>query len=93
MGRLSEHFYGGDSYQSRRGTSRAWTVNWRLLPRSCQTISGIALEELATRCSASQAGVSARLRDLRKAKFGSQTIEKRYVANGLWVYRLSARQA
>lgn len=38
---------------------------------------------------ASNAGVSARLRDLRKRRFGAYTIERQYIANGLWQYRLA----
>lgn len=36
----------------------------------------------------SEASVSARLRDLRKPKFGSHTVERRHVEGGLWQYRL-----
>lgn len=32
--------------------------------------------------------ISARLRDLRKAKFGGHKVKRRYVARGLWEYRL-----
>lgn len=35
-----------------------------------------------------EASVSARLRDLRKTKFGAYNVERRYVANGLWEYRV-----
>jgi hypothetical protein len=35
-----------------------------------------------------EASVSARLRDFRKAKYGSNTVERRYVGDGLWAYRL-----
>lgn len=35
-----------------------------------------------------EASVSARLRDLRKDKFGGYTIERRYAGGGLWEYRL-----
>lgn len=35
-----------------------------------------------------EASVSARLRDLRKEKFGAYNVERRYVANGLWEYRV-----
>lgn len=35
-----------------------------------------------------QASVSARMRDLRKERYGSHTIERRYVARGLWEYKL-----
>lgn len=35
-----------------------------------------------------EASVSARLRDLRKPQHGSRTVERRYLARGLWEYRL-----
>ena len=38
---------------------------------------------------APEASVSARLRDLRKAKNGSHTVERRYAGDGLWEYRLA----
>lgn len=38
---------------------------------------------------ASQAAVSARVRDLRKDKFGGYTVDRRYVANGVWEYRMA----
>ena len=37
---------------------------------------------------ASEASISARLRDLRKRKFGGFTVERRYAGDGLWEYRL-----
>lgn len=36
-----------------------------------------------------EASISARLRDLRKPKFGGHTIERRYVVRGLFEYRLA----
>jgi hypothetical protein len=38
--------------------------------------------------NSSEASVSARLRDLRKEKFGSHNIERRYDEDGLWEYRM-----
>ncbi len=38
-----------------------------------------------------EASVSARLRDLRKPKFGGHKVEREYVARGKWKYRLIAR--
>jgi len=35
-----------------------------------------------------EASISARLRDLRKPRFGAHLIEGRYVRRGLWEYRL-----
>ena len=42
-------------------------------------------------CDAAQcdwASASARVRDLRKSKFGGHTVERRYVKDGLFEYRL-----
>lgn len=45
------------------------------------------LRELAKATGGSEAAVSARLRDLRKPRFGGHTVERQYVGNGLWMYR------
>ncbi len=42
------------------------------------------LHELAAEADAPEASVSARLRDLRKPKFGGYTIVREYVSAGLW---------
>lgn len=47
------------------------------------------LHELASATRGSEAGVSARLRDLRKARFGGHTVERKYVGSGLWAYRMT----
>ena len=46
------------------------------------------LARLSDVAQGSEASVSARLRDLRKPKFGAYNIERRYVANGVWEYHL-----
>jgi len=51
------------------------------------------LAELSRAAEAPEASVSARLRDLRKARFGAWTIARRRrgePARGLWEYRLEA---
>lgn len=40
-----------------------------------------------------EASVSARLRDLRKPKFGGHKVERRYVVKGMWQYRVSGKSA
>lgn len=45
------------------------------------------LSHLARVADASEASVSARLRDLRKERFGAWTIERKRVDGGLYVYR------
>ena len=46
------------------------------------------LHQLRERCGGSEAGISARIRDLRKLKFGSHVVDRRRCKGGLWKYRL-----
>ena len=48
------------------------------------------LSEIADAVDGSESGVSARLRDFRKARFGEHTVERRRVSGGLFEYRLVA---
>jgi hypothetical protein len=47
------------------------------------------LPELSSATGDPEASISARLRDLRKDKFGGYTIDRRYVERGLWEYRMA----
>ena len=49
------------------------------------------LAALVARCGGTDASVSARLRDLRKPKFGGYDIQRRYLGDGLWEYRMVTR--
>ncbi len=49
----------------------------------------LTLAELAELTGDPEASVSARLRDLRKPKFGGHTVERRYVGHGLHEYRMT----
>lgn len=46
------------------------------------------LEMLASKTGDPEASISAQMRHLRKNRFGAYIIEKRYVTNGLYEYRL-----
>lgn len=46
-------------------------------------------DEVARRVGGSGSGVTARMRDLRKARNGGYTVELRRVAGGLWEYRIA----
>jgi hypothetical protein len=46
------------------------------------------LDQLERELGHPPASISARLRDLRKRKFGCWVVERRYVDHGLWEYRL-----
>lgn len=51
------------------------------------------LADLSERTGAPEASVSARLRDLRKARFGGHTVNRIYVRRGLHQYQLIVRRA
>ena len=46
------------------------------------------LEEIAGRTGEPEASISARIRDLRKTRFGGHVVEREYVGKGLWRYRM-----
>jgi hypothetical protein len=50
------------------------------------------LAELASYANGSEAGVSARLRDLRQPKHGGYIVERERVSGGLWRYRVNGQQ-
>lgn len=46
------------------------------------------LDQVAAVCGGTTASVSARLRDLRKPKFGPFIVQRTYIGDGLWQYRV-----
>lgn len=50
------------------------------------------LPELARVGRCSVAAASARVRDLRKPKFGGHEVERRYEGEGVWKYRLEVER-
>lgn len=46
------------------------------------------LDEISAATGDPPASVSARLRDLRKVRFGGRVVERRHRGRGLWEYRL-----
>lgn len=51
------------------------------------------LAELSAACGGSTASVSARIRDLRKERFGGHVIERKRVGDGVFAYRLIGASA
>ncbi len=86
--------FGGQTYEPKHDLARLTNQlgrvrelmadrEWRTLHQIMVGIHGI-----------SEAGVSARLRDLRKPRHGGHTVERRRLGeprNGLWEYRLLLR--
>jgi len=50
------------------------------------------LKQLAAAVDAPEASVSARLRDLRKPRFGGHTVNREYLRRGLYQYQLLVRE-
>lgn len=46
------------------------------------------LADIARATSEPETSVSARLRDLRKPKFGGHEVQRRYLGVGIWAYRV-----
>jgi hypothetical protein len=79
--------FGGETYDPQR--DRARLTGSLLLVLEAMRLGGWwSLAGLAIVGKCSQAAASARIRDLRKPRYGGHTIEKRYVADGRWEYRL-----
>lgn len=51
-----------------------------------------ALRGLSAATGYPESSISARLRDLRKPRFGGYTITREYVERGLWLYRMVLQQ-
>jgi DNA-binding IclR family transcriptional regulator len=70
----------------------------RLAGQHCRVLAYLrdgqwhTLAEIAEHTHDPEASVSARLRDLRKPKFGGYIVEREYVARGLFRYRLKVGQ-
>lgn len=79
--------FGGATYDEKRDGDR---LRKQLdAVRSFMLRNGwVTLKDLAGAVGAPEASVSARLRDLRKQQHGAYTIEREYVSQGLWRYRI-----
>ncbi len=92
MGRLSEAMlteqFDGTTYQPQRDHKRLSGQLAQVYSVMANHYLWYSLKELTTICGGSEAGISARIRDLRKPKFGSHIVQKRCNPNGLWEYRL-----
>ena len=95
MGRLSEALLGDDPYfdgstydaarDQVRLTGQLLNVKQVLCDRQWHTLS-----EIAQRIGGSEAGISARIRDLRKPRFGNHKIDRQHISHGLWRYRMAS---
>ena len=79
--------FDGDTYDHERDAVRlgeqTQKVYWLMQDGHWRT-----LQQIADATGAPEASVSARLRDLRKLRFGKHEVMRRYIARGLFEYRL-----
>lgn len=81
----------GSTYVHERDGRRLAAQHHRVL--ACLRDKGWwTLKQLHVATNDPEASISARLRDLRKPKFGAHIIEREYVERGLWRYRLVVGQ-
>lgn len=81
--------FDGRTYEPVFDEARLWTQLGRVF-RYMSDGREHTLEELAEATGGSQAAVSARLRDLRKPRFGGWYVERRRIDGGLFGYTLRA---
>jgi aromatic ring hydroxylase len=83
---VGDSLFDGSTYDAARDAVR--------LSRQLQNVKRIlsdnrwhTLAEIVQRIGGSEAGISARIRDLRKPKFGNHKIDRQHIGGGLWRYR------
>ncbi len=80
--------FGGSTYREARDGERLRGLLLRVYSAMSDG-QWHTLSELAQKCGGSEASVSARLRDLRKPRFGGYTVDRRRVSGGLFEYRVT----
>ena len=89
-GRQTELFFDGKTYDPAYDRERLRNLLGRVFEYMSDghwhSLAGIHME-----CGGTEASCSARLRDLRKERFGSHTIERKRMDHGLWIYRMKRR--
>ena len=90
---MPERRFDGDTYDAGRDCERLTGALLRVYEAltAWRGRSGwLTLRQLAEHAGCSEASASARVRDLRKAKFGAHKIERTRLGKGLFGYRMAA---
>ena len=86
--------FDGKTYDAARDfdrlDSQLTLVRQALAGHAPMTLSQIQCELARKGCHAGVASISARIRDLRKKRFGAHKVTREYVGDGLWVYQMTA---
>jgi hypothetical protein len=83
--------FGGDTFDEDRDGERLRAQLTRVYKLMHDGV-GRTLGAIAFETGDPEASVSARLRDFRKRKFGGHVVERKYLREGLWEYRLLVRK-
>lgn len=86
-GRQLRFLFDGSDYKHERDSARLSGQLLRIWD-AMRNGQWRTLDEIASMTRTPHSSASAQLRNLRKEKFGSHTIEKRYTDDGLYLYRL-----
>jgi hypothetical protein len=87
---MQADLFGGETYEAARDEDRLRAQLHRvaMVMRDGQWRT---LNSISARTNDPPASVSARLRDLRKEKFGGHQVDRRYLRRGLFEYRVVLR--
>lgn len=85
------HRFDGTTYQPARD-SRRLSKQWERVRDLMLDGRWRTLRQIADATNCPEASVSARLRDLRKPRFGGYTVERKAQPNGLHLYRVPVGQ-
>jgi len=79
--------FDGSTYDATKDRERLKTLMGRVAAK--MSAGGWwTITELARVCGGTEPSVSARIRDLRKPRWGGHKVERRRVGKGLWWYRM-----
>lgn len=82
--------FGGETFSEKQDGARLRTQFDKVASVMCDG-KWHTLDELAQRCGGSVPSISARVRDLRKPKFGGHTAVRRRMRAAPWQYRMLAK--
>ena len=82
--------FDGQTYQPERDLSRLFAQLERVRAVLAAATGPLTLAQISAATGDPAASASARLRDLRKARFGGHTVERTYAGGGLFRYQLIA---
>lgn len=88
---MAKPLFDGSTYDEGRDEARL-VLQVARVKAALEKADWITLRQLSEQTGAPEASVSARLRDLRKIRWGSHRIDRHYVSKGVFQYRLHKEQ-